>query len=170
MTADPGASGVPPRRGARGRRAATLIALVLGLGRLRHLRRRAGHPAPSARPSPRAGGSRSTSWEIAGRWQELAGRAALPGRVSYQLSATVLEDITPPESGRERIGIAPQSGCGAGVTTAAAAAVLRRDGCEAVLRATYADSTRSYVMTVGVAVLPSEAAAAKASQSLSRHG
>ena len=69
-----------------------------------------------------------------------------------------------------RVGIAPQSGCGTGVTTAAAAAVLRHDGCEAVLRATYADSTRSYVMTVGVAVLPSDAAAAKASQSLSRPG
>ena len=57
---------------------------------------------------------------------------------------------------------------GAGVTTSAAAAVLRRDGCRAVLRATYVDSTWSYVMTVGVAVLPSDAAAKKASQSLSQ--
>jgi hypothetical protein len=44
----------------------------------------------------------------------------------------------------------------------AAGAVLRRDGCEAVLRATYVDATRSYVMTVGVAVLPTGAAAADA--------
>ena len=38
--------------------------------------------------------------------------------------------------------------------------MLRRDGCQAVLRATYVDATWSYVMTVGVAVLPSDAAAA----------
>jgi len=37
-----------------------------------------------------------------------------------------------------------------------------------VLRATYVDSTWSYVTTVGVAVLPSHAAAAQASQSLSQ--
>ena len=64
--------------------------------------------------------------------------------------------------------IAPQAGCGAGVTATAAAEVLRRDGCKAVLRATYVDATWSYVMTVGVAVLPSDAAATEAYQSLSQ--
>jgi hypothetical protein len=110
------------------------------------------------------------SWEIAGRWQELPAGQIFPAKVSYQLSATVLQDTTPLNLDAMRIGIEPQSGCGAGVTTAAAAAVLRRDGCEAVLRATYEDSTRSYVMTVGVAVLPSDAAAARARQSLSQPG
>jgi hypothetical protein len=46
--------------------------------------------------------------------------------------------------------------------------VLRHDGCHAVLRATYLDATGSYVMTVGVAVLPSAAAAAKADRSLAQ--
>ena len=80
----------------------------------------------------------------------------------------MLQDATSLNLDARRIGIAPQSGCGAGITTSAAAAVLRREGCRVVLRATYVDATWSYVMTVGVAVLPSDAAAIKASQSLSQ--
>ena len=169
MTADPGAGGEPPRRGARGRRAAALIALALGLAGL----------AISAaglvtqvlpREFTRGQQQQIESWEIASRWQELTAGQIFPAKVSYQLPATVLEDTTSLDLDAMRIGIAPQSGCGAGVTTAAAAAVLRHDGCEAVLRATYTDSTRSYVMTVGVAVLPSEAAAAQARQSLTQAG
>jgi hypothetical protein len=167
VTADPGAGGEPPRRGARGRRAAALAALALGLAGL----------AISAaglitqvlpREFTRGQQQQIESWEIASRWQELSAGQIFPAKVGYQLSATVLEDTTPLGLDAMRISIAPQSGCGAGVTTAAAAAVLRRDGCEAVLRATYADSTGSYVMTVGVAVLPSAEAAAKARQSLSQ--
>ena len=165
MTADPGAGGEPPRRGARGRRAAALIALALGLAGL----------AISAaglvtqvlpREFTRGQQQQIESWEIASRWQELTAGQIFPAKVSYQLPATILQDTTPLNLDATRISVAPQSGCGAGVTTAAAAAALRRGGCEAVLRATYADSTRSYVMTVGVAVLPSEAAAATASQSV----
>jgi hypothetical protein len=52
------------------------------------------------------------------------------------------------------------------VTSAAAGAALRKNGCEAVLRATYVDATRSYVMTVGVAVLPNAAAATSADSGL----
>ena len=54
------------------------------------------------------------------------------------------------------------------MTSTAAGAVLRRNGCEAVLRATYIDATRSYVMTVGVAVLPTASAAASAGSGLSQ--
>jgi len=108
------------------------------------------------------------NWEIASRWQELTAGQIFPASIPYQLSAAVLQDATPLKLDALRIGVAPQSGCGTGVTTSAAAAVLRRDGCQAVLRATYVDSTWSYVMTVGVAVLPSDAAARKASQSLSQ--
>ena len=85
-----------------------------------------------------------------------------PASVGYQLSARVLEGGSPLTLAALRVGIAPQSGCTAGAITAAAAAVLHRDGCEAVLRATYVDATRSYVATVGVAVLPTDAAAAAA--------
>ena len=165
--ADPQASGNPPRRGARGRRAAAVIALVLGLagfvisatGMATQLLPRRFTPAQQ---------QQIENWEIAGRWQQLTAGQIFPASVSYQLSAMVLQDATPLNLNALRVAIAPQSGCGTGVTTAAAASVLRHDGCKAVLRATYVDATWSYVMTVGVAVLPSAAAAARASQSLAQ--
>jgi hypothetical protein len=163
--ADPEASGNPPRRGARGRRVAALIALVLGLaGFVISATGMATQLLP--RRFSAAQQQQIENWEIAGRWQQLTAGQIFPASVSYQLSALVLQDATPLNLDALRVAIAPQSGCGTGVTTAAAASVLRRDGCQAVLRATYADATGSYVMTVGVAVLPSASAAAKAYQSL----
>ena len=176
MTADPQASDAQPWRGPqsprrprhlRGRRAVALIALLLGLAGL----------AVSAtglaiqllpRQFTAAQQQQIVNWEIASRWQQLTAGRIFPASIPYQLSPAVLQDATPLSLAALRIGVAPQSGCGAGVTTSAAAAVLRRDGCQAVLRATYVDATQSYVMTVGVAVLPSDAAAKKASQSLSQ--
>jgi hypothetical protein len=169
VTADPQASGEQPRRGAqgpRGRRAAALIALALGLaGFVISATGMATQLLPRRFTAPQQ--QQIENWEIASRWQQLSAGQIFPASVSYELSATVLQDATPLNLDALRIGIAPQSGCGADVTTSAAAKVLRRDGCKAVLRATYVDATWSYVMTVGVAVLPSDAAAAKASQSLS---
>ena len=167
MTADPQASGDPPRRGVRGRRAAALTVLVLGLaGLVISVYGMAIQLLP--RQFSAAQRQQIANWEIASRWQQLSAGQIFPASVPYQLSDTVLQDATPLNLTALRIGIAPQSGCGAGVTTAAAAAVLRRDGCRAVLRATYVDSTWSYVTTIGVAVLPSHAAALQASQSLSQ--
>ena len=163
--ADPQASGNPPRRGARGRRAAAVIALVLGLaGFVISATGMATQLLP--RRFSAAQQQQIENWEIAGRWQQLTAGQIFPASVSYQLSAMVLQDATPLNLNAQRVAIAPQSGCGTGVTTAAAASVLRHDGCKAVLRATYVDATGSYVVTVGVAVLPSPAAATKASQSL----
>ena len=156
-----------PRRGARGRRAAALTALALGLaGLVISAFGMATQLLP--RQFSAAQQEQIENWETASRWQQLPAGQIFPASVPYQLSAGVLQDAMPLDLNALRIGIAPQSGCGAGVTTSAAAAVLRRDGCQAVLRATYVDSTWSYVMTVGVAVLPSAAAAAKASDSLSQ--
>jgi hypothetical protein len=165
VTADPQASGEPPRRGVRGHRAAALIALALGLaGLVISAFGMATQLMP--RQFSAAQQRQIENWEIASRWQQLPAGQIFPASVPYQLSNMVLQDATPLDLTALRIGIAPQSGCGADVTTSAAAAVLRRDGCRAVLRATYVDSTWSYVTTVGVAVLPSDAAARKASRSL----
>lgn len=165
MTADPQASGSPPRRGARGRRTAALIALALGLaGFVISATGTAIQLLP--RRFSAAQQQQIKNWEIAGRWQQLTAGQIFPASVGYQLSATVLQDGTSLDLSALRVAIAPQSGCGTGVTTAAASSVLRRDGCKAVLRATYVDATWSYVVTVGVAVLPSVAAATAASQSL----
>jgi hypothetical protein len=165
VTADPQALNAPPRRGARGRRAVALIALALGLAGL----------AISAtlvaiqllpRHFTAAQQRQIENWEIAGRWQTMPAGQIFPASIGYQLPAQVLQDASPLNLYSLRVGIARQSGCTTSAITAAAAAVLHRDGCQAVLRATYVDATRSYVTTVGVAVLPTAAAAAAASAGL----
>jgi hypothetical protein len=109
------------------------------------------------------------AWEVMRRWQTMPAGQIFPASVSYQLPANLLQDATPLGLDALRVSIAPQqSDCVKAVTSAAAGAVLRRNGCEVVLRATYVDATRSYVMTVGVAVLPTEAAAASAASGLSQ--
>ena len=107
------------------------------------------------------------AWEVSDRWRTLTAGQIFPASVSYQLSSTVLDDAAPLDLQALRFGIAPQSDCAAAVTGTAVAAVLRRNGCEAVLRATYTDATWTYIMTVGVAVLPNAAAAEAAEAGLS---
>ncbi len=165
MTADPQALDARPRRGVRGRRAAALIVLVLGLAGLA-----ISMTAVAIQLLPRhftaAQQRQIESWEISSRWRTMPAGQIFPASVGYQLSAQVLQDSSPLNLDALRVGIAPQSSCTTGAITAAAAVVLRRDGCEAVLRATYVDATRSYVATVGVAVLPTDAAAAAADAGL----
>jgi hypothetical protein len=109
------------------------------------------------------------AWQVSSRWQTLPAGQIFPASVSYSLPAAVLEDAVPLSLSALRVGIAPQQeDCAKGVTSAAAGAMLRRAGCRAVLRATYVDSTRSYAMTVGVAVLPTDAAAASANAGLAQ--
>ena len=146
----------------RGRRAAAILALILGLVGFA-----VSMTGVAIQLLPRqftAGQQRQIeAWEVMRRWQTMPAGQIFPASVSYQLSAQVLQDAAPLDLDALRVSIAPQeSDCAKAVTSAAAGAVLRRNGCEAVLRATYVDATRSYVMTVGVAVLPTEAAAASA--------
>jgi hypothetical protein len=155
------------RRGVRGRRAAAFIAVLLGIagfavsvtGVVTQLLPRQFTPDQQRQ---------IMAWEVLRRWQTLPAGQIFPGSVPYQLSSSVLQDAGALNLNARRVAIAPeQSDCAKGVTNAAAAAVLRRGGCEAVLRATYVDATRSYVMTVGVAVLPTDDAATAAATGLS---
>ena len=108
------------------------------------------------------------AWEVMRRWQTIPAGRIFPALVSYQLSSEVLQDEAPLSLNAFRVSIAPQQpDCAKAVTSAVTGTVLRRNGCEAVLRATYVDATRSYVMTVGVAVLPNAAAAASTGSGLS---
>lgn len=154
-------------RGGRGRRAVALAALILGL---------AGFVASvtgvaiQLLPRHFTAGEQSQikAWEVLRRWQTMPAGRIFPASVSYELPGTVLQEIAPLSLNALRVSIAPQqSDCAKAVTSATAGAALRRNGCEAVLRATYVDETRSYVMTVGVAVLPTHAAAVSAKSSLS---
>ena len=152
----------------RGRRTAAILALILGL---------VGFAVSATgvaiqllpRQFTAAQQRQIEAWEVIGRWQTMPAGQIFPASVSYQLSARTLHDVAPLDLNALRVSIAPQqSDCAKAMTSAVAGAVLRRNGCEAVLRATYVDATRSYVMTVGVAVLPTHAAATSADSRLTQ--
>ena len=148
----------------RGRRAAAVLALILGLTGFA-----VSMTGVAVQVLPRhftASQQRQIeAWEVMRRWQTMPAGQIFPASVSYQLLAPMLQDTVSLDA--LRVSIAPQeSDCAKAVTSAVAGAALRRNGCEAVLRATYVDATRSYVMTVGVAVLPNESAAASADRGL----
>jgi hypothetical protein len=152
----------------RGRRAAAVFALILGLAGFA-----VSMTAVAIQLLPRqftaAQQRQIEAWEVMRRWQTMPAGQIFPASVSYQLSPQLLQDTAPLDLDALRVSIAPQqSDCAKAVTSAAVGAVLRRNGCEVVLRATYVDATRSYVMTVGVAVLPTEAAAASVGSGLSQ--
>jgi SAM-dependent methyltransferase len=104
-----------------------------------------------------------TNWEYGRTWRTLSAGQIFPASITYQ-APEQLDDSAPVLTAR-RIGVARRSGCRA-ATDDAAAAVLSGDGCSAMLRATYTDGTDSYVVTVGVAVLPSTAQAVEANDEL----
>ncbi len=109
------------------------------------------------------------SWEVGGRWRAMAAGQIFPAMVRYTLPSTVIQDYPPLDLQAVRVAIAPQAACTtAAVTDAAAAEILRNEGCAAVLRATYIDQTSSFVVTVGVAVLASTSAATAASGDLAQ--
>jgi hypothetical protein len=106
------------------------------------------------------------SWEIGRRWRKLPETAIFPGSVPYELPAQALGGASLALTA-QRLGIGPPASCTRG-TDPAAAKVLTRYGCTAVLRATYVDSTGSMLVTVGVAVLPSIPAATEAGNRLAK--
>lgn len=109
-----------------------------------------------------------TNWEFGERWRDFPAGEIFPASAMYT-PPTALDDDPSLTLALRRIGIARQATCRA-ATDAAAAAVLDRDGCAGMLRATYADGSDSYVVTVGVAVLPSTARASAAAHSLGSAG
>ena len=101
-----------------------------------------------------------TDWELGARWRDLPAGSIFPASVSY---AAPLDGD--PALSAQRVAVAKQATC-ASATDPAAAAALSRDGCAAILRATYVDGTDSYVVTVGAAVLPDSAKAAAAARAI----
>ncbi len=105
-----------------------------------------------------------TDWELGKRWRDLTAGEIFPATVSYGAPRALSDDPSLTLSSR-RVGVARQASCAAAVDQAAAA-VLGKDGCAAMLRATYVDGTDSYVVTVGAAVLPGAAEATRAAQGI----
>jgi hypothetical protein len=110
-----------------------------------------------------------TSWEIARRWRTMPAGRIFPAAVAYQIPGSVLASSRQLALVARRAGIAPEARCSA-ATDPAAGRLLVRHGCAAVLRATYVDATQSLVITVGVAVMPSDAATEAVARDLSRGG
>lgn len=92
--------------------------------------------------------------EIATRWQRLPAGRLFPASISYLSSGKQRTTAL-------RVGIAPAASCTAALDPAAAA-IFRARGCRTMLRATYADASGSLAVTVGIAVMPSTAAAQSA--------
>jgi hypothetical protein len=89
---------------------------------------------------------------VASRWQRWTAGQIFPAELPY--TTDLLNDET-----ARRAGIAPGYGCAAAVDTALAA-LTRRYGCRAALRASYLDQLGGAVYTLGVLAFPSPRAAA----------
>ena len=104
------------------------------------------------------------NWEFGQRWRDLPAGTIFPASVTYAAPTSLDDDPSLTLSAR-RVGVDKQASC-TSVTDPAVASVLDRDGCSAILRATYVDGTDSYVVTVGAAVLPGTDQAATASHAI----
>jgi hypothetical protein len=105
-----------------------------------------------------------TDWESGKRWRTLTAGDIFPATISYAPPAALDDNHSLALTAR-RLGIVGQAPCRV-AADAAAAAILDKRHCRVLLRATYADSTNSYVVTVGAAALSSAAAAAAAQREL----
>jgi hypothetical protein len=105
------------------------------------------------------------AWESARHWRVLPAGKIFPATVGYQVPGNALSAESALPLTARRVGIAKQASCAAAAYPAAAA-VLDRHGCAKMLRATYIDATGSLVVTVGVAVMPGQAAAAASIRAL----
>lgn len=109
-----------------------------------------------------AQGQQIMAWEVAGRWRDLPAGQVFPETVNYGPPAALDDAGGEVTLTASRLGIARQASCGKSgpaATDPAATAVLARNGCEALLRATYTDGTDAFVATIGVAPFPSAARA-----------
>jgi hypothetical protein len=104
---------------------------------------------------------RAADAEVARRWRAWPAGRIFPERLTYVPGLPGSEEV----EYATRAGITPQTDC-EGSVDASLAPVLRRHGCRAVLRATYADQLEGVVVTVGVVVFPDQQAAYKARQEI----
>lgn len=101
---------------------------------------------------------RAATDEVRDRWRTWPADRIFPASVPYTGEQGDIEQA-------RRVGIADAIGCGDGLD-AAAAAILRRGGCRALLRATYVDQLQGIVVTVGVAAVTDERSALTAKDAL----
>jgi hypothetical protein len=96
------------------------------------------------------------SWEVAKRWRTWPAGRIFPSAISYDLPGSAFGGGQSLALQAERVGIARQATCRNAIARPLGPA-LAKNGCLAVLRATYQDTTQTLAVTVGVAVLPAAA-------------
>jgi hypothetical protein len=160
--AAPSYGGQPPNRARRGsqRWFAAVAALVLGVAGLA-----VALTGIALQLLPRQFSAEQqrqiTDWEVGKRWRTMPAGTIFPASLHYKSTPALYVDLNLQlyvdlnlQLTADRIGIASQASCAAATYPAAVGAALARNGCEAMLRATYVDGTDSYVITVGVAAMP----------------
>jgi len=119
------------------------------------------------RPPTKAELAAASKAEIARRWSELPAGKIFPATVEYTYFFPDYPSPTNKISGTAHlVGIAPETTCAA-AASGRAAALLRKDHCQTVLRGTYTDSSGALLSTVGVAVMRGDADATQAESDLS---
>jgi hypothetical protein len=106
------------------------------------------------------------AWQQLRRWRTQTAGQIFPRTLSYSLPGYTFSGSAKNLTlTARRIGIGRQSSCARGADPAAAQ-ILDKRGCQAILRATYADATRSMLVTVGIAVMPTPDAASGSASAL----
>ncbi len=111
-----------------------------------------------ARPLTAAEQTSYIKEDIARRWHTWSANLIFPTELQYVALGRV------PQYAR-RIGVAPEVSCRSGLDAPVGSA-LAEHGCRTLLRATYADQTSTFVVTVGIAVLDDEEGRAAATAQL----
>jgi hypothetical protein len=167
--AAPSYGGQPPNRARRGsqRWFAAVAALVLGVAGLA-----VALTGIAFQLLPRQFSAEQqrqiTDWEVGKRWRTMPAGTIFPASLHYTWPSAPGDP--PLQLTADRIAIASQASCAAATDPAAVGAALARNGCEAMLRATYVDGTDSYVITVGVAAMPGSAQVNEAQRELASVG
>jgi hypothetical protein len=108
---------------------------------------------------------RIEAWEVAKRWRTTPKAQLFPPSVQYRLGKSTSAGAL--RLTARRLGVAPQKTCEeAAGASRQFMSILGGDGCAALLRSTYTDSTSSLVVTAGIAVLKSAAGATDAAKFL----
>ena len=111
-----------------------------------------------------------TTWEVGKRWRSWPAGQIFPQTIKYSLSGRAFGGGSSLPLTAQLVGIAPQTAPCKTAVQKPAAGVLAKNGCLAVLRATYEDTTQTLAVTIGVAVLPGMSAAQKSAAALGRPG
>lgn len=158
----PGAGGdTPAGRPRQGRRRGARLLLVAGLvAALAGLVVSVGAAATQLLPRHFSAAQRNQimTWEVGKRWRSWPAGRIFPSAIGYELPGSAFGSNKSLALQAQRVGIAPQASCRK-ATARPVGRLLAKRGCLAVLRATYQDTTQTFAVTVGVAVLPATPAA-----------